>query len=180
MGHVKRNDCVILGLLSHSPMTGYEIKKRMEYTMKYFWNASFGSIYPTLKQLEEEGKISSAELEDNGRNKIVYQITEIGRKSLQNWLSEPVVKDELRYETLLKLFFGGDAGADITLEHIDAFERRITNELPAIQEMIKTLQKLSQEEDHLYYMLTARFGVKIYEASLEWCQEVKEQLKKTE
>ncbi len=38
MAHAKNNDCVILGLLSHTPMTGYEIKKRMEATMKYFWN----------------------------------------------------------------------------------------------------------------------------------------------
>ena len=48
MASEKKMDCVILGLLSNESMTGYEIKKRMDTTLKFFWSASFGSIYPTL------------------------------------------------------------------------------------------------------------------------------------
>lgn len=33
----KKSDCVILGLLSHEDLTGYEIKKRMDTALKYFW-----------------------------------------------------------------------------------------------------------------------------------------------
>lgn len=34
-------------------------------------------------------------------------------------------------------------------------------------------------EDFLYY-LTVRFGIKTYEAYLEWCKETKEQIKEWE
>lgn len=51
MATEKKLDCVILGLLSHEDLTGYEIKKRMDTTLKYFWGASYGSIYPTLSEL---------------------------------------------------------------------------------------------------------------------------------
>ena len=46
----KKSDCVILGLLSHEDLTGYEIKKRMDTALKYFWGASYGSIYPALME----------------------------------------------------------------------------------------------------------------------------------
>ena len=40
---------VLLGLLSHNPMTGYDIKKSVATRMSYFWDLSYGQIYPTLK-----------------------------------------------------------------------------------------------------------------------------------
>lgn len=87
-------------------MTGYEIKKRLDTRLRLFWNASYGSIYPTLNELEKEGLVKKEELEEKGRDKIRYTITEDGRDVLKEWLKKPAVKDELRYETLLKLFSG--------------------------------------------------------------------------
>ena len=51
----KKIDCVLLGLLSHEDLTGYEIKKRMDTSLKYFWGASYGSIYPALGNLVDRG-----------------------------------------------------------------------------------------------------------------------------
>ena len=44
---------------------------------------------------------------------------------LKEWLKKSVIKDELRYETLLKLFFGGEVGPEITINHINEFEDKI-------------------------------------------------------
>lgn len=178
MANEKKNDFVILGLLSHTPMTGYEIKKKIDTTMRLFWNASYGSIYPTLQKLELEGKIESIKDKNNSRIKIIYSITQEGVDSLKNWLKKPVVKDELRYETLLKLFFGSEVGPQITSQHIEAFEKKIKNELPNLKKVVELLNTLDNEEAHRYYKLTAIFGVKIYETYLEWCEEVKECLEK--
>jgi len=57
MANTKKMDYVLLGLLSHEPMTGYEMKKRLDTTLRFFWGGSYGSIYPTLNQLEKENKI---------------------------------------------------------------------------------------------------------------------------
>ncbi len=51
MANTKKMDYVLLGLLSHEPMTGYEMKKRLDTSLRFFWGGSFGSIYPTLNQL---------------------------------------------------------------------------------------------------------------------------------
>ena len=170
----KKLDCVILGLLSHEELTGYEIKKRMDTTLKYFWGASYGSIYPTLTELVDKGFAEKRAEAENKRNKLIYTITESGREYLRKWLTVPVEKDELRYETLLKLFFGDEAGASQTLQHIEAFREKTEKELQFLLKAEETLKKVEEDaEAHQYYLLTVGFGIKTYRAYLEWCREAK-------
>ncbi len=122
MANEKKIDCVILGLLSHEELTGYEIKKRMDTTLKYFWSASYGSIYPALNDLVHRGLATRKEDAESKRNKLIYTITDEGREYLKKWLTLPVQKDELHYETLLKLFFGNEQSAGQALSHIHGFE----------------------------------------------------------
>ena len=164
---------VILGLLSHTPMTGYDIKKRIDSTLKYFWGASFGSIYPALGELEKQKFVTRETLSnEKGREKIVYAITQEGRAYLKVWLEQPVEKDELRYETLIKLFFGNEAGARNSIQHIEAFQKKFAEEIPRLKGAVNDLSGiLEEDETHKYYMLTAKFGVKVYEAYEEWAKE---------
>ncbi|GLC32519.1 PadR family transcriptional regulator [Clostridium omnivorum] len=177
MANDKKMDQVILGLLSHESLTGYEIKKRIDTMLKYFWSGSYGSIYPTLSSLVADGFVTKNETVENGRDKIIYTITNTGRYHLQEWLAIPVTKDELRYETLLKLFFGSVAGTKISLEHIENFEEKIKNELIVLKGAVMSLEGILQDDAHKYYFLTALFGVKAYEAYLDWCDEAKKILK---
>lgn len=170
MANEKKLDCVILGLLSHEELTGYEIKKRIDTALKYFWGASFGSIYPTLKELVDKGLADKNE-SGQSRNQISYTITPKGREFLKTWLRLPAEKDELRYETLLKLFFADEAGVDSALMHIENFAQKIRNELPFLLESVRVLEHLGNEGAHPYYLVTALFGVKTYQAYLEWCEE---------
>ena len=173
----KKIDYVILGLLCHEDLTGYEIKKRMDTSLKYFWGASFGSIYPALSDLVERGLASKRNGAENGRNKLIYSITEEGKKYLKEWLQIPAERDELRYETLLKLFFGNEAGAAQAISHIDAFQEKIEGELPFLIGAAETLRNsIDLDNTHKYYLLTVAFGVKTYRAYLEWCEEAKKLL----
>ena len=174
----KKIDCVILGLLSHEDLTGYEIKKRMDTSLKYFWGASYGSIYPALSDLVKQGLAVKRDGSENNRSKIIYSITEEGRNHLKDWLRLPAEKDELRYETLLKLFFGNEAGALQATSHIDVFKEKIERELQYLMGAADILRKnISVDDTHKYYLLTVEFGIKAYGAYLEWCKEAKAMLK---
>ncbi len=48
---------VVLGLLMEKELSGYDIKIVFEDVFTHFFDGSFGMIYPTLRQLENEGKI---------------------------------------------------------------------------------------------------------------------------
>ena len=174
----KKIDCVILGLLSHEDLTGYEIKKRMDTSLKYFWGASYGSIYPTLSDLVKQGLAVKRDGAENNRNKIIYSITEEGRNYLKDWLRLPAERDELRYETLLKLLFCNEAGVLQATSHIDNFEEKIERELQYLISAAGTLKNnVSLDDTHKYYLLTVEFGIKTYRAYLEWCKKAKTMLK---
>lgn len=177
MANAKKMDFVILGLLSHEPMTGYEIKKRIDSALHFFWSGSFGSIYPTLNQLESEGKVTKENISLNGREKISYSITEKGKEDLKNWLHRPSEKDELRYETLLKLFFGNVTGLENATEHIERFEEKCKGELLTLNVFAKNLEQALDNDTHKHYYLTVKFGIKTYESYLRWCDEAKKQIK---
>ncbi len=173
MANTKKMDYVLLGLLSHEPMTGYEMKKRLDTSLRFFWGGSYGSIYPTLNELEKAGKVTKENASDNGREKISYYITEKGKEALKEWLRKPVEKDEIRYETLLKLFFGNENGFSGALEHIERFEEKCNSELQILHMFAENLLHYLGEDTHKYYYLTVMFGIKTYESYLEWCKEAR-------
>lgn len=171
MANEKKIDYVLLGILSHEDLTGYDIKKRLDNRLSFFWNASYGSIYPALARLEQVKMITSKREEDNGRERIIYSITDTGKSYLCEWLKKPVVKDELRYETLLKLFFGNEIGEAESIRHIHAFEKKIAQELVILEACVAQLEQYQEEKTHMYYLLTAKFGVETYKGYLKWCDE---------
>ncbi len=65
---------VLLHVLYERPGHGYDIIHRLEDKSGGAWRPSAGSVYPTLKRLEDEGLATSTEA--NGRK--VYRITEFG------------------------------------------------------------------------------------------------------
>ena len=86
----------------------------------------------------------------------------------------PVEKDELRYETLLKLFFGNEQGTEQAISHIEAFEEKTKKDLEYLLGAEKNLKEcLNDDTAHKYYLLTVKFGIKTYRTYLEWCKEAK-------
>jgi len=159
------------------PIMGVIKKGESPHSLKFFWSGSFGSIYPALEALEADGCVEK-EKEGSGRGKIIYSITEKGRVFLREWLRKPSEKDELRYETLLKLFFGRELGREGILTHIRKFEEKIRKELLILEGYAANLEKVKDEEEHQYYLLTVRFGIETYRAYLSWCEEAKAVLQK--
>lgn len=106
----------ILGMLSLHPCSGYDLKAEFEKGGAALLAASsFGSIYPHLKRLEQDGWIEVQEESNDGRHKKVYELTAQGWQELANWLEQaseyPVpIRDEL----LLKMLFWGSAGKERT------------------------------------------------------------------
>ncbi|MGI6118320.1 MAG: PadR family transcriptional regulator [Bilifractor sp.] len=181
MGKRRKIDMVILGLLEHENLSGYDIKKQIDNGISFFWKGSFGSIYPSLNAMEKEGLIIRVndKRSVNKREKFLYSITEPGKKHLVAWLKDSKATNDLKYETLLKLFFGGAVGRAITIKTIEQFEQDMSSEL----QVLKTYQKnlsgvLNQSEDHLYFYLTVTFGVETYEGYLRWCKQAKQMLGK--
>lgn len=50
---------IILGLLNHKELAGYDLKKLFEGEVGDFWSSNHSQIYPELRRMEEKGLITS-------------------------------------------------------------------------------------------------------------------------
>jgi DNA-binding PadR family transcriptional regulator len=92
-----------LSILYEGEATGYEIRRLCtDGECSYFVEASFGSIYPALARLEDDGLVTSRiEPQDGKPAKKVYSITEAGRQAFADQLAEPLGQDMFRSPFLL-------------------------------------------------------------------------------
>lgn len=92
-----------LSILYEGEATGYEIRRLcVEGECSYFIEASFGSIYPALTRLEEDGMVTSRTEQQPGKPaKKVYSITQAGRAAFAEALAEPLGDDMFRSPFLL-------------------------------------------------------------------------------
>jgi len=178
MSKINRTKFVILGLLSHEPMSGYDIKKQLESGLSHFWNESFGQIYPSLKHLLDNESIIIFKEDKNNRNQKIYSITEKGKEELKEWLLLPVEEEKLRYEILLKLYFGNHVPIEANLNHISEFKKRNIVKLKEVTFFEENLRSILKNSlDHKFYLSTVLCGKKVYKAYIEWCDEVIELLR---
>jgi len=104
---------VILGFLHLGEETGYDIKQVTDRSTRYFWGASYGQIYPELRRLEETGLVRSRDEPRGGVRRRVYELTEAGERTFDEWLREDGPdRFELRDEGLLRLFFADQLEPD--------------------------------------------------------------------
>ena len=86
---------ICLGLLSAEDRSGYEIKKLLEEgPLGHFVEASFGSIYPALTKMTEDGLVEFRTEAQEGRpDKKTYSITERGREVFRTALEGALSPD---------------------------------------------------------------------------------------
>ncbi|MGC2333116.1 MAG: PadR family transcriptional regulator [Candidatus Acidiferrales bacterium] len=75
---------VLKTLESLGPLHGYGIARRIEQTSGDLLSVNYGTLYPALLKLEQEGYIASEwGVSDNNRKAKYYKLTRAGRKQLE-------------------------------------------------------------------------------------------------
>jgi DNA-binding PadR family transcriptional regulator len=96
-----------LGALELGDATGYEIKKLYEEgDLSHFYAVGFGSIYPALTRLVEDGLAECSDQPQAKRpDKKIYRITPKGRRELIRSLAVQPGPDKIRSELCFLLLF---------------------------------------------------------------------------
>lgn len=157
-----------LAVLIRGEASGYEIKKALEEPpLGHFQDTGFGSIYPALARLTEEGLVRGTEMAQEGRpDKKVHQITEAGRRALVASLMEPPAPDRFRSDFMFMLYLGDL----IPGEHLAAMvERRIAHYEERIAAMEDCARHL--ETAPAGRRLTHGLGLALYRAAAAYLKE---------
>ncbi|MFJ2895560.1 PadR family transcriptional regulator [Streptomyces sp. NPDC087218] len=94
----------ILVSLLEKPGSGYELSRRFERSIGYFWTATHQQIYRVLKRMEGDGWVEVREVPQEGRpDKKEYSVAAPGRAALSQWLHEPIEPESVRHDLAVKI-----------------------------------------------------------------------------
>jgi DNA-binding PadR family transcriptional regulator len=97
---------VCLGMLTDGAASGYDLKKQFESTFGHFFAAGYGSIYPALSSLSEQGFVTCEQIPQDGKpDRKVYEITDDGLAFLLKALENPSPCHKVRSEFLATMCF---------------------------------------------------------------------------
>src|SRR3977135_3942251 len=87
---------VLKTLETMGPQHGYGIARRIEQTSGQLLALNYGTLYPALLKLEQEGYVSSEwGTSDNNRKAKYYKLTRAGRKQLEKEAREGAQTTEI-------------------------------------------------------------------------------------
>jgi PadR family transcriptional regulator AphA len=154
-------------MLSLGPRSGYDIKRVVDRSTRFFWAASYGQIYPELRRLEEEGLIEGEDAPSGGRSRRVYKLTKAGRDALREWLFGSTVTIEYRDESLLRLFFADSLPREDALLLLEGRKKGHEQYL----EILRAIENLPGGKDPDFVDLVLRWGIEFNEWGAQWCEQ---------
>ena len=162
---------LILAILNFNDVSGYEIKKfSTEGSFSHFVDISYGSIYPTLARLENDGFVTCrSESQDGKPDKKVYSITEKGKLEFIANISLPPKSDTFKSEFLLVAMC-----ADMTTTQV--MDRAITKRIAELEEKLEMIQTLRAECDHPATRWVTSYALHIKKSDLTYLKKNREAL----
>ena len=176
---MKKTRFVILGLLQEEDLSGYDIKKIINIRMSFFWQESYGQIYPELGRMKGEGLIEQAALPESGlkTDKTLYHITDRGREEFKKWMKSENEKDTIRSEFLLKMYFSTDQDALEMKDHLTEFKAQAEQKIMLFRMFQQELTKdIDMHQNHKQILKVLDLGLRQAMLYSEWSGEQLDEL----
>jgi DNA-binding PadR family transcriptional regulator len=163
----------ILGFLSYAPLSGYDLKKAFDQSVRHFWPADQSQIYRTLAQLAADGLAMPEVIAREERlDRKVYHLTDAGRAELHRWLTSPLPPADTREPFLIQVFFAGNLSDDEALALLEGERALIAGQLAEFEALFDHLaaQPVPDDQARLFFftMLTLERTIALGRPYLAW------------
>ncbi len=170
----------ILVSLTERSGSGYELARRFDRSIGFFWGATHQQIYRVLKRMDEAGWVWCEYVaQDDRPDKKVYTVSAEGRAELQRWLAGSVEPVQLRDELAVKLRGAslGDTAAVLAefARHRDRHAERLDIYLAIEKRDFADPSRLAGRQ--LHQDLVLRGGIRAEQGLVDWCDEVLEAMR---
>ena len=165
----------VLGLLHESPMHGYELRKRLNAALGVFRALSYGTLYPCLRGLLDQGLIAEASPTQHAaattgsrRARIVYELTADGKEQFQELLKEagPTAWEDDTFDVHFAFFARTEA--EVRLRILEGRRSRLEERL----DNIRTSSAKNRERFDTYTAALERHGLDSAEREVRWLNEL--------
>ncbi|MCC7557778.1 MAG: PadR family transcriptional regulator [Methanobacteriaceae archaeon] len=171
----------MLGILTYSPMTGYNLKKVFDTSISQVWAASLSQIYRELSDLENKGYVSSnIQKQEDRPDKRIYNITREGRDAFLEWLKDfpEKISSVKRDAFMLRIFFGSNLEKKELLKQLQRFISQKNDHLNKLNEIEKNFSICSSEfsvespkKEELFWHFTIKRGKMTLKTLIKWAEE---------
>ncbi len=167
----------ILGILSHGPMTGYDIKKVIQSSSFMYWSGNNNQIYKSLTELLAKGLVTNEIKHQEGSpTKKIYKITGEGLDALKEWVLSPSEPNEIKKPFLIQLAWSKQLNANELNMLLDGYENQVKIQLLMEKNKKQNKYSLSDTADTLEKIIWSFISDNIqreYENELVWIQDLR-------
>jgi DNA-binding PadR family transcriptional regulator len=160
----------ILGLLSFTPRSGYDLMHVFESTALGNYSSSPGAIYPALARLEKRGLIEGAVDDSQSlRPKKVFRPTADGCETLRRWLRADITKNDVERrldELLLRFAFYSQLDAEASRK----FLKELAGATDEYLAELRAQRKIFADGDPPHGRMALEFGIEQYRACARWAR----------
>ncbi len=166
-------DLAVLGLLHDNPLHGYELRKRLASVLGPFRVLSYGTLYPCLRQLAEQGQIAEQDAGPQAagatrRARIVYQLTAAGKDRFEAMVDDsgPTSWDDESFG--VRFAFFARTPTDVRLRILEGRRSRLEERLEAISSSVGR----NRERADQYTLELQRHGLESVQREVRWLSEL--------
>jgi DNA-binding PadR family transcriptional regulator len=166
-------ELAVLGILHESPMHGYELRKRLNILIGTLRAISYGSLYPCLKQLLNQGLIAEQTPADapplaGKRAKIVYTLTADGKDHFSELMAASGPSEWEDDSFGVRFAFFGRTDAAVRLRILEGRRRRLEERLDGV----RASATRTRERVDNYTLELQRHGLESVEREVRWLNEL--------
>lgn len=169
----------LLTSLLEKSSSGYDLARRFDKSIGYFWHASHQQIYRELGRMETAQWIASSAAPDAGKTrKRIYQVLPTGRQELLRWAALPSASLDLRDEFMVRL------RADAAIGPL-GLETELRRRLAQHQEKLTVYREIElrdfpqgctlSREARIHHLILQK-GILFEEGSINWTLQVLQEL----
>ena len=174
----------ILGLLSETPLHGYELRKRLNMLLGSFRALSYGSLYPALKALEAYGYIetdtnlgaSRLSAVQTKRSRIVYELTPTGESHWHELIAGAGPDDWEDESFDVRFAFFGQTDRNTRINVLQGRRLKLTERLEGMKKM--ALERVGGQPYDEFKTELRRHTIEQLEQELSWLDDLIEVEKK--
>lgn len=165
--------------------SGYELARRFDRSIGYFWAATHQQIYRTLRAMEDDGWVHVTPVVQQGRpDKKVYTVSDAGRAELARWIADPAqpvssrhgssVADNRTRDLAVKVRGAAHGDVDVLRSQVAALRAERA-------ELLDTYRGFEKRQfpdpgaltgSALHQYLVLRGGIRAEESAVHWLDEV--------
>lgn len=174
---------VLLTSLLEKPSTGFELARRFDRSMGFFWNATHQQIYRELNVMLKKQWISTI---DNGNSsnsrKKTYQVEQNGRIELAAWLIQQSEPAQLRDDLMVRLRAEAQLGGNKILPELKRHLQLHEEKLKLYQSIFEKDEKNTQSNHRVLYIhkMILQLGITMESEWVRWLETVIPELEKFE